>query len=346
MIDQHFGDDAIVQAILDDLDVTFSQFATQAASGAYLDHEVQNWGAHPHTLGVYSFPKVGTFTSASDNLRADLQLPVAGNRIYFAGEGSHVTHPATVVGALHEGERAANQVSAINGSPNDPPPVPGTGGGTPDILVTGSSALGDVNVGDQQTATLTIENLGDASLSLGNLSGLAAPFSIATDACSANELAPAGSCAVTVSFTPASVGVFGDSLDIPSNDPDEPMVSISFSGTGTDTGGGDFSELLFDDFESGFGNWTDGGRHAVHYSGGKWATGNGAIRLRRNGADATMSTANLALASSTEVEVTFDYRPRGLDAGEYFQLQIDRQESRSPGPGWRSPGCHPQWSGP
>jgi hypothetical protein len=61
-------------------------------------------------------------------LRRDLQDAVADNRVFFAGEGSHVTHPATVVGALHEGERAANDVDDVNGSPNDPPPLPDGGG--------------------------------------------------------------------------------------------------------------------------------------------------------------------------------------------------------------------------
>ena len=119
-----FGDAAIVAAILDDLDATFPQATAHAANDAYIDAHVQNWGAHPHTLGVYSFAKIGTYTTAGNNMRGDLQVPVAGNRIYFAGEGSHETHPSTVVGALHEGERAANEVHSVNGNPNDPPPIP------------------------------------------------------------------------------------------------------------------------------------------------------------------------------------------------------------------------------
>ena len=39
---------------------------------------------------------------------------MAENRIFFAGEASHNTHPATVVGALHEGERAALEIHRIN----------------------------------------------------------------------------------------------------------------------------------------------------------------------------------------------------------------------------------------
>ena len=88
---------------------------------------MQNWGAHPYTLGAYSYPKVGTYTTGTDNLRRALQEPVADDRIFFAGEGSHVTHPSTVVGALHEGERAADAVDSANRIPNDPPPMPSGG---------------------------------------------------------------------------------------------------------------------------------------------------------------------------------------------------------------------------
>jgi hypothetical protein len=319
-----FGDAAIVAAILDDLDASLPQAAANAATNAYIEADVQNWGAHPHTLGVYSYPKVGTFTTASNNKRADLQVPVAGNRIFFAGEGSHETHPATVVGALHEGERAANDVASANGNPNNPPPVPGGGGGgTPDISVSGNGAFGNVDVGSTATLNVSVANDGDAGLVLGNLNGLAAPFSITADTCSSATLAPAASCSVTVEFAPASAGASADSLDIPSNDPDEPNVSFAVSGTGEDNGGGGaFTELFFDDFENGFGNWVDGGSDASLYTNGTNATGSSAIKLRRNGADATMTTADLALASSSEIEVAFEFIPKGIDAGEYFQLQV------------------------
>lgn len=118
------GDSAIIAAILADLDTTFPA-APNAASANYIDGIVQNWGTHPYTLGAYSYPKVETYTSGNNSHRLDLQAPVANNRIFFAGEASHNSHPSTVVGALHEGERAANEVAAVNGNPNNPPPLPG-----------------------------------------------------------------------------------------------------------------------------------------------------------------------------------------------------------------------------
>lgn len=117
------GDQAILTAILADLDRTFPQ-APGRATETFIEGRVQNWGTAPYTRGVYSFPKTETSVVGGENLRAVLQQPVADARIYFAGEGTHLTHPATVVGALHEGERAAQAVHQVNGKPNNPPPRP------------------------------------------------------------------------------------------------------------------------------------------------------------------------------------------------------------------------------
>jgi monoamine oxidase len=122
------GETAIINAILADLDTVFPE-APNAATANFIDGVVQNWGTHPYTLGVYSYAKVGTYTAAGNSRRLDLQVPVAGNRIFFAGEASHNTHPATVVGALHEGQRAAETVIAVNGGPGNPPPLPVVNGG-------------------------------------------------------------------------------------------------------------------------------------------------------------------------------------------------------------------------
>ena len=80
--------------------------------------------------------------------------------------------------------------------------------------------------------------------------------------------------------------------------------------------------MSFDDFENGFGNWVDGGKDAKLYRRGRWATDQKAINLQHNGSDATITTNNLVLSGKTEIKVEFEYIPQGLDANEYFQLQI------------------------
>lgn len=190
------GDAAIIAAILADLDQTFPQAPGKATENYLPDLDddgvvrggvVQNWGTHPYTLGVYSYPKVGTYTTANNSKRLDLQVPVANNRIFFAGEASHNTHPATVVGALHEGERAANEVHSVNGNPGNPPELPGPPppdetapiltliGGTSISVVLGTSFTdpgataiddrdGDISASIQITGTVDTADKGDYTL--------------------------------------------------------------------------------------------------------------------------------------------------------------------------------------
>ena len=86
-------------------------FSGTPASDNYIEGIVQDWGAHEYTLGAYSFPSVDTIDNDGNalerNARVTLQKPIADGRILFAGEGTHLTAPATVPGAVMEGERAA-----------------------------------------------------------------------------------------------------------------------------------------------------------------------------------------------------------------------------------------------
>ena len=117
-----------------------------------------------------------------------------------------------------------------------PPPAPA-------ISVTDSVAptadlsvpFGSVNVGASATQTVTVQNTGTASLAvgaIGSANSLAAPFSIKTDTCSNQTIAPSVSCTLTVAFTPTSAGALSDSFSIPSNDPAKSSVTMSVSGTG------------------------------------------------------------------------------------------------------------------
>jgi len=83
-------------------------------------------------------------------------------------------------------------------------------------------------------------------------------------------------------------------------------------------------EIISDDFESGFGNWTDGGSDSKYYSGGTYAyQGNGAINLEDNTDSSVMSTSDLALSGYSEVKVEFAYYAVSMDSSsEDFWLQI------------------------
>lgn len=111
----------------------------------------------------------------------------------------------------------------------------------PNIVVTDSVApandqavgFGSVTVNTTGTATVTVTNDGTASLAVGQIgSGLVAPFSLGTDNCSNQNLAPAGSCTVQVEFDPTAVGAASGTLAIPSDDPDTATVNVALAGTG------------------------------------------------------------------------------------------------------------------
>mgnify|MGYP000452445205 CR=1 FL=1 len=79
-----------------------------------------------------------------------------------------------------------------------------------------------------------IRNTGKADLTIGQITGLAAPYSIpaAYDGCSNKTLKASGTCTFRARFAPTNQGVFADQILIPSNDPDEKTAKINLLGTG------------------------------------------------------------------------------------------------------------------
>jgi len=96
-------------------------------------------------------------------------------------------------------------------------------------------ALGDVVVDGSSEETISIQNVGAAGLSIGQIAGanvLSAPFSISADSCSGKQLAPSQTCTLQVRFSPATQGGSSDTFDIPSNDPVKNPVTVTVSGYG------------------------------------------------------------------------------------------------------------------
>ena len=112
-----------------------------------------------------------------------------------------------------------------------------------DISVSDSSApsddlqipFGEVTQMAFSDHVVTVNNDGNANLDIGDIATanpLLAPFGIVNDACSRQTISPDGSCTFTIRFEPTEVGSFSDTLDIPSNDPDDPSVIVRVSGNG------------------------------------------------------------------------------------------------------------------
>jgi hypothetical protein len=101
--------------------------------------------------------------------------------------------------------------------------------------------FGNVTEATAWDRSVTITNDGNGNLQIGQIAQidtLINTFSILNDNCSSQIIAPAANCTVEVRFLPSRVDTFSDSFDIPSNDPDEPSLTFSVSGSGVAVGHG------------------------------------------------------------------------------------------------------------
>jgi len=87
-----------------------------------------------------------------------------------------------------------------------------------------------------------------------------------------------------------------------------------------------WTEIIYDEFESDFGNWTDGGDDCLHYThpqGTHAHQGNAAVNLQANTDTSVVTTGDLSLSAyDDEVKVNFWYKAVGMDSNEDFWLQI------------------------
>ncbi|WP_226703774.1 choice-of-anchor D domain-containing protein [Microbulbifer elongatus] len=123
--------------------------------------------------------------------------------------------------------------------------VTGTGGAPtdPDISAPGSVTFANISPGNSSTQILTVYNQGSAALVVGNTSAPSVPFSITSNNC--GTVPAGGSCAISIEFAPAVEGSFNSSIMLTSNDPDEPNITITLSGSSSEGGGSveDFDPL-------------------------------------------------------------------------------------------------------
>lgn len=93
--------------------------------------------------------------------------------------------------------------------------------------------FGDVQVGEQVTLDVVLENTGTASLAVSSLELPGAPFGVDTDSCGgvSFELAPADTCVLNVTFAPLDGGAFETQVTIVSNAASSPD-HVDLSGTG------------------------------------------------------------------------------------------------------------------
>ncbi len=186
-------------------------------------------------------------------------------------------------------------------------------------------AFGSVLTSTTQSAALTLSNPG--GLSTGNLAVTlggsdAAQFSLVSDGCTGQRLAPGGSCALMIGFTPLSAGAKSANLAVTAT-PGGPL-SVPVSGTGLTQGALTATPASASFADTLVGQSTPTQTITVSNSGGS-ATGNLTTMLLGAGAGAFAITANtctgMALAPTTSCTVTVRFSP--MSAGNLAaQLEV------------------------
>ena len=89
----------------------------------------------------------------------------------------------------------------------------------------------NVTVGLFRDLDVTVRNSGRGSLTIGTITSPSEPFAKKSDSCSDTTLSQ-GSCKVTYRFSPSADMVFNSSSNIPSNDPQKELLTVTLKGTG------------------------------------------------------------------------------------------------------------------
>jgi len=86
----------------------------------------------------------------------------------------------------------------------------------------------------------------------------------------------------------------------------------------------EWTELTYDDFESGWGNYSDGGRDCRRYTGGTHAhQGSAAINIQDNSGTSSSFyyTNGVDVVGYTQIKVEFWFKARSMESGEDFWVQ-------------------------
>jgi hypothetical protein len=128
----------------------------------------------------------------------------------------------------------ANACGSGGGSPTSPTPsTPAAPAATRIISLGGNLAFGEVQVGSSRSATLTISNGGNATLTVSGLGATGGIVAQSSASWTSGTIAPGASQQVTITFRPTTAGTFAGTVTVDA-DHTSGTNSIPISGTAID----------------------------------------------------------------------------------------------------------------
>jgi hypothetical protein len=118
-------------------------------------------------------------------------------------------------------------------------PLSGTGAlGIPDIAVSPAAVdYGPVAIGTREFGFVSVTNLGDTRLTITGLAVTgSSDFALNTPFRHSIKIKPGRSTSIGVDYIPSDAAADSGTLEITSDDPDQPVVSVPLSGSGVPGG--------------------------------------------------------------------------------------------------------------
>ena len=134
----------------------------------------------------------------------------------------------------------------------------------------------------------------------------------------------ATSTAQNPSHTYSAAGTYTVSLTVTNAFGSDTMTKNGYINVTSGGGGGTWVTITYDDFESGWGNYTDGGRDCSRYTGGTYAwQGIAAADIQDNSGTKSSfyHTSGQDVSAFTDLEVEFYFYPRSMETNEDFWVQ-------------------------
>jgi len=194
-------------------------------------------GADLSITGITLSPAMQEFVLTSDPATGfDLaNLSAANPQVLTPAETRDVTIDYTPTDTVSDSVTLQIESPDITPSPRQVS-VTGTGVIPPSIGVTPASLdFGDVQVRDNSTLPVTVRNNGEGFLTVGTISILNDTLgNFQYSPSTLPNLGPGDESVLSVTFAPSVIGFRESTLQLSSNDPDTPNVTVQLSGNGTD----------------------------------------------------------------------------------------------------------------
>ncbi|MGI9019760.1 MAG: choice-of-anchor D domain-containing protein [Solirubrobacterales bacterium] len=189
---------------------------------------IQNTGTGPLQI---STPTVGNaaFSISTDNCGPTYPRTIAPSgsctlQLTFSPQNGSTVNSSLTISSDDPDE--STKLVALSGTGIDPPNI----AFDPESLDFGSQPVGV----QSEALALELSNTGGSNLNVATPTSNDGEFSVAAGTCGSfpRTLAPAASCNLSVTFTPAAAGERSATLNIASNDPDDSSHDVAVSGTG------------------------------------------------------------------------------------------------------------------